>query len=166
MDKRRGRLAVVRAPDAFEIEPQPDEAADALATLLPEGAEVQVAFFDEDRRTLFRRAMWIIRFKICEGPHEGKLISWWLRALDRKRRVARGSGIATSFSAATGLRPPRDLDRYRPSSWLAEAVFLAKTRQVRKDVLGVARAEEASYSVVVGILERIVGMPPALRERR
>ena len=139
-----------------------DGSNDALETLLDDGAEIVVGFYDEERRDMFRRSMWIVRFRIEEGEHVGRLISWWLRALDPQRRVARGSAIATSYVAATGLRPPRDLARRRPSHWLSGAQYLVRTRVVGRDVHGIARPPEASYSVVSAILKRVAGIPPAL----
>jgi hypothetical protein len=146
----------------------PDDLNDALATLLENGSDVVVGFVDEAKRDLFHRAVWIVRFRIEEGEHAGRLVSWWLRALDPdpKRRVSRGSSIATSYVAATGLRPPRDLARRRPSYWLSGAEFRVRTRVVGRDVHGVERPLTASYSVVAAILERVAGAPPALRERR
>jgi hypothetical protein len=144
----------------------PDELEDALATLLEDREEALVEFVDEAKRDLFHRAVWIVRLRILEGEHAGRLISWWLRALDPQRRVARGSSIAASYTAATGLRPPRDLCRRRPSYWPSGAQYRVRTRVVGRDVHGVERPLTASYSVVAAILERVAGSPPALRERR
>ena len=125
-----------------------------------------VAYVDECRRLMWRRDTWLVRVRIVEGEHAGRLLAWFMRALDRARPVARGSVVATSYVAAIGLRPPRDLARRRPSWWLADAFYRVSTRQVRRDVHGIERPEAASYSVVVAILERVAGAPPALRERR
>jgi hypothetical protein len=138
---------------------------DALETILPDRSEAIVALLDEDCRTAFHRRVWLVRFRIVEGEKAGALISWWLRALDKGKGVSRASAIATSFVASTGLRPPRDLARRRPSWWLADSLFRVRTRQVRRDIHKVARPEEASYSVVEAILERLEGSPPALQER-
>jgi hypothetical protein len=144
------------------------DADDALATLLPEHAEVVVGLIGEARRVAFHRSVWLLRFRIVEAEHVehvGRVIAWWLRALEKHKSVSRASAIATSFVAATGLRPPRDLARRRPSWWLTDAHYRVRTRQVRRDVHKVARAEAASYSVVDCVLERVGGAPPALQER-
>lgn len=146
--------------------PAEDAGDDALSTLLPAGAEVVVGFVDESRRIMFRRDTWIVRFRIVEGDASGRLIAWWLRVLDKRRRqVPRGAAMTTSFVAATGLRPPRDLARRRPSWWLADTQYRVRTRRVLSDVHGVERSADASYSVIEAILARVQGSPPALRER-
>jgi len=143
-----------------------DDRDDALATLLPEGAEVSVAYHDEQRRNMYHRIVWLVRMRIVDGEHEGRLIAWWMRALDTShRRVSRGSVVATSYVAATGLRPPRDLARRRPSYWLADAIYRVRTRLVTRDTHGIDRPVSASYSVVEAIVQREAGYPPALRER-
>lgn len=142
-----------------------DDVEDALATLLPAGAQVVVAYVNARRQKMFKREVWVVRLRIMEGESEGRMVSWWMRALPAGRPVARGTAIATSYVAATGLRPPRDLWRKKPSYWLSDARFCVRTRQVRKDTHGVERPESASYSVVEAILGRMAGAPPALRER-
>jgi len=165
--KAPGARAVVAMQTPNETVPVlVDELDDALATLLPPNAEATVSYVDQAQKKMFGRATWVVRLRILEGDHAGRLISWWLRALPHgAKRVARGSSICTSFAAATGLRPPRDLARRRPSYWLADSQYRVSTRQVVRDVHGVARAETASYSVVVAILARVAGVSPALRER-
>lgn len=141
---------------------------DALETLLAPDADALVVFHDECRKVMFRRQTWIVRMRIIEGDHAGRLIAWWLRALptdDRLRRIPRGSAICAAFVAATGLLPPRDLARRKPSYWLADAQFIVATRQVLTDVNKAKRSAAASYSVVAFVRERLVGSPPALQER-
>jgi hypothetical protein len=164
--KRKPRVVAMRPADP-QTGPTPDgdDLDDALATLLEDGAEVVVAFRDEARRHMYHRDVWLVRLQILDGEHAGRLISWWLRALDTRRGVARGSAIATAYVAATGLRPPRDLARRRPSYWLADAHYRVSTRVVAHDTRGQARPAAASYSVVAAILERVAGCSPALRER-
>jgi len=142
-----------------------DDSDDALATLLPDHSEVVVGYVDERLLDMYHRKVWLVRLRILEGDQAGRLISWWLRRLDPARRVTRSSALATSYVAATGLRPPRDLARRRPSEWLADTQYRVRTRVVARDTHGVERVLAASYSVVEAIVERVAGIPPTLRQR-
>jgi len=131
--------------------------------LLPDGAEVVVGYIDAKKHTMFRRVMWLVTMQIVVGQHSGRRILWFLRALNPERRVTRSSALATSYTAATGLRPPSDLGRRHPRWWLSDAQYMVRTRQVRHDVHGLDRSEAASYSVVKAVLARVAGTPPAAR---
>jgi hypothetical protein len=165
-DAKKPRVVAMRPADP-QTGPTPDgdDLDDALSTLLDADAQVTVAFIDDTRRKMFHREVWTVRFRILDGEHAGRALSWWLRALDPGRGLARASAIAMAYVAATGLRPPRDLARRRPGYFLRDAHFRVSTRVVNRNARGQERPAAASYSVVDQILERVAGCPPALRER-
>jgi hypothetical protein len=136
-----------------ELDP-PEELCEVL---VPEG-DYHVGFLREARRIWFKRRLWVITFVITEGPHVGKPLPMFLN-VPEGYRVRRSHHLAAAYMCATCRRPPRDLARRAPSSFLEGCEFLAKVMTVRRDVHGVEVAEEASYSRVAYLIRRTAGAP-------
>jgi hypothetical protein len=132
-------------------------AEDLDEILLPEG-EYHVGFFSAKRRTWHKRKLWAVTFVITDGPHVGKRLPMFLN-LPEGYRLRRSHHLAAAYVCATGRRPPRDLARRPPSSFLEGCEFLAQIRTVRRDVHGVERPEEASYSKIAYLIRRTAGAP-------
>jgi len=68
--------------------------------------------------------------------------------------------------ACTGKRPPPDLARRNPTSWLADREPLVTTCVVGRDVHGVERSEPMNYRVIAHVIRQTPGMRTFLRDGR
>jgi hypothetical protein len=94
----------------------------------------------------------------------GKPLLCWLNVPPKDRRPTPLWDISKAYSVATRLRPPTDLGRRRPRTFLADCHFRVRVVAVTKDAHGVPRAREASYSRVKYLIERVEGTPPCLQD--
>jgi hypothetical protein len=133
--------------------------------LVPQG-EYEVFFAEEKRISWFNRQVWLCVFRISEGEYAGVVLPMWLNIPPGRQPIRRGHAMAQAYVVSTGRRPPRDLGRSRPSWFLGDCAFLAYVRTVRRDMNGVERPEEASYSRVNHLIKRTAGTPPCLRARK
>jgi hypothetical protein len=129
--------------------------------LLPEG-EYEVMLVSEERIFFFNRRLWRCLWRVVEGDHAGAESTMWLNIPGKSDSVRRGHAVAQAYVVATGRRPPRDLNRRRPSSYLGGCVFRARVRTVRRDMHGIKWPEKASYSKVNHLIETTAGTPPCL----
>jgi hypothetical protein len=134
---------------------------DLCETLLPPG-NYHVGLVGEKRFRWFQRPTWLLAFVVTSGPHSGISLPMWLR-IPEDERIRAAHRMAAAWVVGTGRRAPRDLARRRPSSFLGDCEFVARVRTVSKDVHGVERPEEASYSRVEFLIRRTAGCPPALQ---
>jgi hypothetical protein len=126
--------------------------------------EYTVAFLKDEKITIWKRSVWVVSMQIMdEGEHYEKIIPYYLNALPKEKRPTPGWYISSAFDKGTGRKPPKDLWRRRPRSFLADCIFRARVRSIKKDSLGVERSEGAYTSRVQCLLERIAGTPPCLR---
>ena len=72
------------------------------------------------------------------------------------------SSMVAAYAAATGRRPPKDLSRRRPSSYLGNCVLEVETVTVVTDEKGQLRSEVLHYSRVKRVVRRTAGTPPCL----
>ena len=134
---------------------------DATATLVAEG-RYEVGFAGERRVRFFGRDLWLVGFEVVQpGPRQGLLLAMWLNIPGGRARMS--SSMARAWVIATGERPPPDLRRRRPSSYLAGCYFEAHVRTVSKDLDGVERPEAASYSRIAHLRRLTAGCSRANR---
>jgi hypothetical protein len=150
-------LRVVRGTETTST----DEFCDVL---IPEGDE-EVAFVAEKKLKWFKRQIWVVRFQIVSGAHTGLVLPMWINVPRSDWPVRMSHTLAQVYVAATGAKPPRDLARRRPSSFLKDCAFLVHVRTVKRDMNGVERPEEASYSRVAYLIRRTAGTPRCLQGR-
>jgi hypothetical protein len=146
-------------------EPEPD--ADDWPVLVPPG-EYDLAFVSEEKfyNPLWRRWVYCILMKIMDtGEHFGKIIPFYLNAIPKDKRPTTGRYIYSAYLVSTERRPPKDLWRRRPSSFMDGCVFRAKVRTSMTDSHGVKLPEAGHKSKVKCLVERIAGTPPCLTEK-
>jgi hypothetical protein len=113
---------------------------------------------------MWGRAVWFVQMQIVEpGEHFGIAIPWPLNAISKGKRPTPGMDLANAFDVGTGRKPPKDLWRRRPSSFLRGCVFRGRVRSITKTSRGVERSSASHYSRVECLIERISGPPPYLR---
>ena len=137
---------------------------------LPLGADAT-----DKRVQLFGRDVWVIRWRLTSEfesvPSEaaiatnGVVLRMFLTALGESVKPRSGHAIACAFITATGLRPPGNLWRRRPSWFLKGCVFRVRVRDIAKDQFGVTRPEGARTSRVQALVQRVAGSPLCLIER-
>ncbi len=138
---------------------------DPYETLVPEG-EYTVALVSEDRCVLFGRPTWETVWVILdEGLHHQKLLYCWWRIPKKDERIRPSLALAEAYAIATERRPPRDLARRKPSSFLSDSQFAARVRPVTKNRHGVERPAAANYSRVACLVKRVAGTPPCLQRQ-
>ncbi len=125
--------------------------------------EYTVAFVKDEKISIWKRSVWVVSMQIIDlGVHIGIVLPYYLNALPKGKRPTPGWYISSAFDKGTGRKPPKDLWRRRPRSFLADCIFRARVRSIKKDSLGVERSEGAYTSRVECLLERITGTPPCL----
>ncbi len=128
--------------------------------------EYTVALANVQRCVLFQRPTWETIWLIQDdGEHFGLPLYCWWRIPDRGTPIRPSHSLAIAYTAATELRPPRDLARRNPFWFLADSRFRAAVRTVNRNRHGQKRPDAASYSRVDYLIELVAGTPPCLRER-
>ena len=143
-------------------EPEPD--GDDSPVLVPPG-EYELAFVSDEKfyNPIWRRWIWNISMKIMDaGEHFGKVIPFYLDAIPMGKRPTSGWYISSAFLIATERRPPKDLCRRRPRSFMDGCVFRAQVKTSMRDSHGVKLPEAGHKSKVTCLVERIAGTPPCL----
>jgi hypothetical protein len=120
-------------------------------------AEYQMVYAREDKQKMFGRTVWIVQMRVIEGEHTGVALPWYLNAIPKGKRPTPGFHLCSAFAIATERRPPKDLWRRRPSSFLKGCAFLARVRSITRDSHHVERPAAAHVSRVDCLLERTVG---------
>jgi hypothetical protein len=149
--------------------------SDAFDPRVPPGL-YDAGFRDDKRVKLHGREVWVVRWRLtCEfesHPSEaaiatnGITLRMFLTALGEGVKPRSGHAITCAYCISTGLRPPSDLGRHRPSWFLKDCVFRVRVRDITKDQFGVTRPEGARTSRVQALMQRVAGCPPCLIERR
>ena len=133
--------------------------------LVPDG-EYEVAFLREKKyRAYGGKWLWLVEFQIANGPFLGSKLPIWFRLPVDGDQMRRAHAMSQAWVNATGLPPPRNLGRFRPSRFLSDCILLARVRAVVRDSHGVKRPREASYSRIDHLISREAGIPPCLRDR-
>lgn len=127
---------------------------DPTEILVPD-ADYEVIFAAERRGKYFGRDQWLIAFRVIET---GDLLPLWLNV--PTARVTRSHAMADAYSVATGKRAPQDLARLRPSRFLSEVAFLARTRTIKENLHRVERPEPLHYCRIDYLIRRTAGRPP------
>ena len=143
-----------------ELEPDGDD----WPVLVPPG-EYELAFVSDEKfyNPIFGRWIWNISMKIMDaGEHCGKIIPFYLDAIPMGKRPTSGWYISSAFLIATERRPPKDLCRRRPRSFMDGCVFRAQVKTSMRDSHGVKLPEAGHKSKVKCLVERIAGTPPCL----
>ena len=159
-----------RSPSTLRLATEPrsteEPENDASWTFVPPG-EYEVAFVSEERARVWNRQVWFVKMRIVTlGEHLGSLLLYPLNALPKGKRPTTGHYICSAFLIATERRPPKNLWRLRPSSFLSECVFSARIRTIEKDSKGVVLPPAGHHSRVDCLLKRLSGLPPHLRKER
>ena len=136
---------------------------DAHWPFVPPGEYIMVFVREKRLKWHWGRSVWVVWMRITVGEHIGTLIPLWINALPDRKRPTRGWKISSVFAVATDRKPPKDLWRRRPGSFLRDCVFRGKVRTVKKDQFGVELPDGAHTSVVHCLIERLAGTPPYLR---
>ena len=132
--------------------------------LVPPG-EYTLAFAGETRffHPIWKRTVWHISMKIMdEGEHFGKIIPYYLNAIPKGKRPTSGWYITSAFLIATETRPPKDLWRRHPQSFMEGCAFLARVKTAKRDSHGVELPEAGHKSKVECLVKRVAGIPPCL----
>ena len=168
---QRGEGSVVplpkRAVESHSVAPSealPTSEAedDSHWPLVPPG-EYQLAFVSERKVPMWGRPVWFVRMKIVDpGEHFGIVLPWPLNAIPEGKRPTPGMDFTNAFNAATERKPPKDLWRRRPRSFLDGCVFRTRVRSITRTFRGVERPPAGHYSRVECLIERISGTPPYL----
>jgi hypothetical protein len=132
--------------------------------LIPQGIE-EIAFIAEQKVKWFKREVWVVIFQIVSGDHSGAILPMWINVPRSDWPVRMSHALAQAWVVATGAKPPRDLARRRPSSFLEDCAFQAQIRTVSRDMNRVERPEGASYSRVAYLIRRTAGTPRCLQDR-
>jgi hypothetical protein len=143
--------------------PATDADDDSHWPFVPPG-EYQLAFVSERKVPMWGRPVWFVQMRIIDGgAHFGTTLPWPLNAIPEGKRPTPGWDISSAFAVATNRRPPKDLCRRRPKSFLGGCVFRARIRTIKKNSRGVELPPGAHHSRVDCLIERISGTPPYLR---
>jgi hypothetical protein len=147
--RARGRHPVVEDEPAAEDPGYP---------LIPEG-EYQAVLKHCSLEQLWSRWVWICWFQISTGEHQGAEVPFYMtKPTDEKsRRMRRGWKVSTTYAVATGRRPPKNIARLNPKTYLAEKVFLVKVGAVPTDFQGNEVPEAARYSKIKTLVRPLTG---------
>jgi hypothetical protein len=154
-------MRLVNALEAAEAEPGH---SDPYETLVPDG-EYEVAYVSQEKFSLFRRQVWAVTFQIVQGEHFGRRLYAFYNIPRLRDRRTPSAKLSRAYEAATGLRSPRKIGRYRPSDFLEGCVMATAVRTVERDIQGHERPPNTRHSVVDHVIRRISGAPPPLRRR-
>jgi hypothetical protein len=129
--------------------------------------EYQIAFVSDRKVPMWGRPVWFVRMRIVDpGEHFGIVLTWPLNAIPEAKRPTPGWDIANAFAAATDRKPPKDLWKRRPRSFLDGCVFLARVCTITRTSRRVELPPAAHKSRVECLIKRITGSPPYLRGGR
>jgi len=148
------RAAAAEAPEV-DTEPAGEDPGYAL---VPEG-EYEVALRRCVLRQQWSRWTWICWFQVVEGGELGTEIAMYLARppKEKERRARRGWKLSAVYAIATGRRPPRNIARLNPETYLASKVFLAKVVTVERDQFGSEVPHAARYSKVKRLVRPMTG---------
>jgi len=139
-----------------------DQQAEIDEVLIPPG-RYEVSFVSEKKFRWFGRLVWLCKFRIVDGPHSGAELPIWFNIPPKNEFIHRSHALARAYVVATGMRPPKRLHWHPPSWFLQGCTFSAEIRTVRRDTNGIERPEEASYSRVDYLIQRLSGCPKCQR---
>lgn len=143
--------------NVFDEEPasKKQRVSEARETLVPDGNYV-VGFFHSEKGAFYNRTVNYVYMEIVEGEYQGKVL-FFPMSIYKNRRVAMASTMAKAWTVATGKRPPKDLYRRSPESFLKGCLFKAKVIAVTKDTDGVRRSRDSSYSRINNLIKVVDG---------
>ncbi len=130
---------------------------DGTEVLVPD-ADYEVVFAGERKVRYFGSDRWVLAFQVTEGFYGGELLPLWLKVPDGRVRISHAMALA--YSVATDLRAPQNLARLRPSRFLGDTAFMARTRTIKKNLHGVERPEALHYSRIDFLIKRTAGCSP------
>lgn len=160
--RRRSEAASAKILKIPRAKPESD--TEDWPVLVPPG-EYNLAYVSDKSFThpVWKRKVWNISMKIIDpGEHFGKVISYYLNSIPNDQRPTPGWHITSAFIIATSRKPPKDLSRRRPRSFMECCVFRARVKTSKKDSHGVELPEVGHKSKVECLIERISGSPPYL----
>lgn len=169
---QQGGGSIVPLPNSTE-ERHRDAPGSALPTteteddghwpLIPPG-EYHLAFVSNRKVRMWGRLVWFVRMQVVESDeYSGIVLPWPLNAIPDGKRPTPGWDIANAFAVATDRKPPKDLWRRRPRSFLDGCVFLARVCTITRTSRRVELPPAAHKSRVECLIKRIAGSPPYLR---
>lgn len=146
-----------------------EEAADSARTdadwpHVPPG-DYEVSFVGEFKARLFGRDVWVVRMRVTAGEHAGVTLPWYLNAIPKGKRPTSGFNLCSAFLIATERRPPLDLWRRRPSSFLKDCAFIARVRTKTRDRHHVELPEAGHSSKIECLVKCTAGHPKYLGVR-
>ncbi|MGH0033924.1 MAG: hypothetical protein ACQGVK_02735 [Myxococcota bacterium] len=144
--------------DRVESEEEYAPPGDPLFTRVAAGSYV-VGLISCRKRVLYRSPRWQTTWRIVEGPEAGKELFFFIPALPKGGRPKPGYKMYGVYCIATDRRPPRDLWRRNPESFLRGALFEARVGQMKQDFQGTEIPEPARYSVIRVLVRRVDGCP-------
>jgi hypothetical protein len=104
------------------------------------------------------RWTWISWMRIVSpGEAYGVEVPFYLPRKPAEARPRRAWAITAAWIAATGRRPPKNLARLHPRSFLGERVLVVRVADVERDYTGAAVPEAARYSRVRAVLGAATG---------
>jgi hypothetical protein len=125
-----------------------------------------VRFVEEKKVERNKRFTYYLTFEVLDGEAAGIELRMFLNALPAGRRPGPGWFMGSAYNIATGLRPPSDLYRMKPSEFLSDCIFDAIVVDVKRDANGIERVGTGRYSRIKALKRKTAGSPPCIRKRR
>ena len=142
----------------------PTRNTDESWTLVPPG-EYTVGFLAEEKFSFFSRLCWVVTMQIVDSGEFAEVrLPFYLNAIPKGKSPTPGWSVCSAFLVATERRPPKDLWRLRPRTYLADCLFRARVRTIKRDSKHVELPEAGHHSRIDCLLQRIEGCPPYLTQ--
>lgn len=154
----RGDSAAAEGVPSQESDEEYAPSGNPLFTRVPDD-EYVVGLVSCKKPELYQSRRWKTVWRVVEGSEAGKELLYYIPALIPGTPPKPGFKMYGVYCVATGRRPPRDLWRRNPKSFLAGALFLARVGKVKRDFQGAEIPEPARYSVIRALIRRVGGVP-------
>ena len=154
----RGDPGAADAVDRADTEREYAPPDNPLFTRVPDRGYI-VGLVSCEKPELYTSFRWKTVWKIVEGPEAGKPLLFYIPALPPGSPPKPGYKMFGVYCVATTRRPPKDLWRRNPKSFLSGAFFEVRVGQVKRDFQGAEIPEPARYSVIRALVRRVDGVP-------
>lgn len=157
----RQKGSAPKRDEAPEVDVTPGD-EDSRYPLIPAG-EHEVRLARVALKQMWNRWVWVCWWLVVEGDHAGVELPMYLPRppKDREERLGRGWAMSAAYAVATGRRPPKNLARLSPATYLADKQFTVKVVSVERDQFGNVVPPGARYSRVRCLVRLSAGRGPA-----